>query len=194
MIEKFTNKIAKWLYLKNAISYSDIELYSYGIYSLVLTFIPLILACSIGAIMKKPLNGLEIVIVFMVLRKFSGGYHSKSLLVCFLYSSILLFLCIWASISIIFNYKIIIITIFFGIILIIISPMDSVHRRIDKQERIFYKKIVMGCVLLFLIIMFIFYMYKRNNEALNISIGIILTSILLIIGNIDNKIKEKYKR
>ena len=81
----------------NAINEADKELYKYALYSFFLLVSPLILAGGVGFGLGSVKHGVALIFPFMVLRKFSGGYHAKNLHTCILGSGFLLFLCIMLS-------------------------------------------------------------------------------------------------
>ena len=76
---KYQSVIVSWLIKKGAVSAEDRELYEYALTSAVMLISPLLLSLVIAAIMGVPLNGLILVIPFMTIRKYSGGFHSKRL-------------------------------------------------------------------------------------------------------------------
>ena len=60
----------------NAINEADKELYKYALYSFFLLVSPLILAGVIGFGLGSVKHGVALIFPFVVLRKFSGGYHA----------------------------------------------------------------------------------------------------------------------
>lgn len=97
-----TGKIVEWLINHDAIESDDKELYEYALYSLWLLVTPLFLAIIVGLCFGRIKEGIVIVIPFMLLRKFSGGYHAKHLWICLTSSTLLLSLCVRLS----FNFKV----------------------------------------------------------------------------------------
>ncbi len=63
-MQKYAGTIITWLICQQAIQEQDRELYTYALYNMVLLIIP-----------------------FMMLRKFSGGFHAKTPLRCMAISS-----------------------------------------------------------------------------------------------------------
>ena len=96
-MERCTGKITDWLIKCGAIPETDRELYEYAIYSILLSLSPMLLALAIGALFGSAVQGVLTITPFVILRKFSGGYHAKSARVCFISSSLLLVLCILIS-------------------------------------------------------------------------------------------------
>ena len=96
-MEKCTDTVVNWMIRCNAINEADKELYKYALYSFFLLVSPLILAGVIGFGLGSVKHGVALIFPFVVLRKFSGGYHAKNLHTCILGSGFLLFLCIMLS-------------------------------------------------------------------------------------------------
>lgn len=89
-MQYLSKQLSKWLLKSGAISDSELELYEYAIFTFLLTFFPITLSFFIGTILGKPIESLFLIVPFVFLRKFSGGYHLSSPIKCFLTSTALL--------------------------------------------------------------------------------------------------------
>ena len=76
------NSIINWLIKNSAISEENRELYEYAVYSAELLILPVIMAIVIGWLAGSIINGVLLIIPFMLLKKYSGGYHAKKLSIC----------------------------------------------------------------------------------------------------------------
>ena len=76
-MERCTGKITDWLIKCGAIPETDRELYEYAIYSILLSLSPMLLALAIGALFGSAVQGVLTITPFVILRKFSGGYHAN---------------------------------------------------------------------------------------------------------------------
>lgn len=179
-MKKCTDAVVDWMVRNNAIEKTDRELYEYAIYSFVLTVTPLLLAAGIGSSMGCAKQAIVLVIPFMLLRKFSGGYHSKHLWQCLLTSGLLLFLCISLTMKVQADWKLAVITAVASISLMIFSPIDSENRVLDKEERRDYKKIAIFFLLLFGVIESVLYYLGWYGDMVCISVGILLSAGLQI--------------
>ena len=138
-MEKCTDTVVNWMIRCNAINEADKELYKYALYSFFLLVSPLILAGVIGFGLGSVKHGVALIFPFVVLRKFSGGYHAKNLHTCILGSGFLLFLCIMLSMHVQCDLKLAIATVIASVSLITFSPIDSENRRLDTNEKRTYK-------------------------------------------------------
>ena len=93
---KYLSKhVATWLIRCGAIDEMDRELYEYAVYSLIFLIAPLAIILTFGIMMDRVLESIIIIIPFMCVRKFSGGFHAKHVWVCILCSCSVLFMCVY---------------------------------------------------------------------------------------------------
>lgn len=174
-MQKYAGTIITWLICQQAIQERDRELYTYALYNMVLLIIPLGLAVMFGWIIGNIRQAIVMIIPFMMLRKFSGGFHAKTPLRCMAISSFLLFLCIKIIFELSCNWKLLIVTAIMGGSLIIFSPVDS-----QKQQKEQYRKVVCEFVMFFLILIFILWKLNAQKYAVSIAVGIWLSAGLQI--------------
>ncbi|MEE0656991.1 MAG: accessory gene regulator B family protein [Blautia hansenii] len=179
-MKKRTNTVINWLVQYNVINETEKELYQYGLYSLLLLILPFILASGIGFCLGSMKHGIMLILPFLVIRKFSGGYHAKYLRYCILGSCILLFLSITLSIHMKYDWKLGICTGIAAVSLIVFSPIDSENRRLDIDEKRRYKKITAFCVILFGLLNIFSFFLEKHIYTTCFSIGIILTAGLQV--------------
>jgi len=87
MISKAASTISEWLLSSGAISEKDRSLYEYAAYSFIFSLAPLVIVAIIGSILGMLAEGIILILPFMFIRKFSGGYHLKSSRICFVTST-----------------------------------------------------------------------------------------------------------
>ena len=90
MLEKFSRKIAVWLIKSGILENDNSELYGYAIQYLLLIIIPTINFLAYCIATHNNIIGLIILFSFLLIRKYSGGYHCKSSTVCLIFSTIVL--------------------------------------------------------------------------------------------------------
>lgn len=179
MISRYSEIITNWLIDSGVIDKKDYELYFYGSYSLLISISPLFLTLIIGAFMGLIINGLLIITPFMLVRKYSGGYHANSPKTCLLFSILLLVMCIWLSDNISCK-DLVIFFLFANFILMIISPVDSQNYRLDEKQKKQYRKIVFRLLITLDIVIVGLYIFQIYTAVICISLGIILSAFLQI--------------
>lgn len=154
----------------------DRELYEYAIYSIFLTMSPLLLAIVFGYLFGAVWQSVLIILPFVVVRKFSGGYHAKKAGICLISSSLLLVLCIILSFCVECNWMLLFVTILSAISLMSFSPIGSKNRLLSRDEQVYYKKITAVIVVSFVIIDLLLFMFHLYASVVCISIGLILSA------------------
>lgn len=188
-----TEKIAGWLIRCNAIKSEDRELYEYALYCIFLTFSPIFLAIVFGLLYGAVWRSLLIIFPFMVIRKFSGGYHAKTATTCLLSSSLLLIMCITLSFYINSSLVLIGITVGTTISLICFSPIDNKNRPLSEEEKKHYKQITVTIAVSFIIADLLLFWFQLDICGVCISIGLILSAALQI-PCIITEMKKKHNK
>lgn len=177
MIGKCAYMVSDWLLSREVIQKEDQELYEYAVYSLLITIAPLAMSIIFGIIMGVFWQSIVLMIPFMTIRKYSGGYHAKKASVCFAISCLVLFCFISVSAYVEYNSSVAFILILVSVIsLIVNSPIDSENRRLSEIEKRRYKRIVMVQTLVYLSIFLGLCVINQPIYALCISIGMILAA------------------
>lgn len=188
--------VAKWLLKAGAISAEKVDLYEYAIYSFLFSSFPLLVVICLGAIFHMVLEGVVMIAPFMLIRKFSGGFHLKSSIVCTVSSITLLSLSL-VLIRLISAYnQLVLLTAFTLLISISVffnSPIDSEERKLSTKEVIAFRKICRGMLLAFLIIYIALLFFQSGYWAIPIGMGIILTSVLQF-PCLTKKILRQFRR
>ena len=179
MIANRAEVIAGWLVKNRTIKKSEQILYQYAIENFFLFLSTIVLAIGVGLILRNVMQSI-VLITFMCLRKFSGGYHAKSLKICLLSSSLLMFLSLKLSMKIHCNQELIEITVLSAIILMVFSPVENPNRVIERQEKKTYQKTVIVLTMVFLLLAIITYSFGLEAYTRSICIGIQLSATLQI--------------
>ena len=181
MISKIAAAVSEWLVAQGAVTDKDKNLFSYAVYSLLFGMMPIFIIVILGLIFDMLSEGLLLVTPFMLLRKFSGGYHLKSSMVCTVTSTSLLTFSLLAvriastsSTTIILS----VLVALSAITLFLLSPIDSEARRLSPKERKVFRLIARIITSIFLLIYFLLVLFDQTGIAAPIGIGIIIPAIL----------------
>ncbi len=177
-MEGVRNSIVNWLIKNSAISEENRELYEYAVYSAELLILPVIMAIVIGWLAGSTVNGIMLIIPFMFLKKYSGGYHAKKLSICMIISNILLTAMIKLSICDIKPAYMYITTCIAFIELCIVSPIQSDNKVLNEKEMRHYKKVVVMQLAVYSIIIICSSILNCMIVTKCICLGIILASIM----------------
>ena len=140
MMNYVVTKIVTWLINNEVIAEKDRELYEYAGDSILITLVSVFLVVVLGSFIGNLVTSIALILPFMVIRKFSGGFHAKHVWTCLCCSSALLVVCFWIASKIRFHVLLGVITVLAVISLATFSPVDSESRRLQSDEKKEYKK------------------------------------------------------
>ncbi len=182
MLTKFSSLIAQ--YINNNISNKsrfNINVLSYGIECILITFIPIIFYFIYSIVNNCLLAFIVWIIVFLIHRNNIGGFHASSHLKCLVLSTIYGIF----SLSLISNFQlygiisIIFVFLFFTIIHIVLKPFirnDSHDLTIIQSK----KKAVRSIIIIFILTVLSF-LYFNQMITNSIFIGYISSELLFLI-------------
>ena len=172
------------------ISDDDRELYEYAVNSIFMMIVPIVMSCIIGSIMGHLLTCIVFVALFILLRKFTGGYHTRHRITCIVLST---FIIVIATIIINMDINICLLILFQVVSMMLIcyfSPQDHYNYRLNNIEKICFKRIVYGILAAYCGMEVIFAIAGMRTLFNCISVTIISVTMLQIV-NIHNYIDKK---
>ena len=188
MIADFAEKISNTMVDRGIVQKEDVELYQYGIENSITVAGNLLASVLFGILTGR----LGVVLVFLLfystLRTYSGGVHCKSKLGCFILSMLILLVPVFSyewvmemvTFPVIFAMGVIAI-----VVILVLSPVESINKPLDDEERKYYKRIshcivtLQGCVLAFLYCMDIYEYFYAGYSSM------VLVAVFMIFGKIS---------
>ena len=181
MIKRLAAVTAKWLLQAGAISASDVELYEYGIYSFLFSMCPLTLVLIISMFLHMVVEGILLIIPFILIRKFCGGFHFQSPVLCGIVSTLVLTAFLlgirlvldtsgygwWCAVLLLAAAQI-----------IVFSPIDSEGRRLTQNEKKVFKKIAIVLSMITIAICAVLAAFHQTWAAVSVGSGLILSAAL----------------
>ena len=122
--------------------------------------VPLVIFLVISGIIGMFPEGFLIIMPFMAIRKFGGGYHAKHAYICMIMSTGFLAGCLYAVSHFSGSRLIPLFLLVSGISIAINSPIDHENKRLTEQEKMRYQRTTIVLVLLCL---FCFCRYECNG-------------------------------
>ncbi len=137
MVKKY---IIKRLITNKLISEEEVEIYKFGLESLILKLLHCVSYLCIGIYLKQLLELIIIATVLIPLRRSAGGYHAKTKVGCYIFSCMFI-ICILLALQGIHNRFMWWIALAISDLLIIkMSPVDNDNKKLDKSEIDYYTK------------------------------------------------------
>lgn len=199
-MENYCNKIIKYFVKQNLINTEDSELYSYALNIFIGSVVNFATTALIGMLLHIPLQGLAYFITFFLLRKFTGGLHTKSFFFCYIVSSISTFLvlfiikiCSNAAQSANEKFVFTVVLISASVFIFFFSPFENENKPLSDKEKKIFKfiafliSVAANCICTILL-------WKQKYLFMGIAAGILMTTILLLYAVVARKITENKKR
>ena len=140
--------------------------------------VPLVIFLVISGIIGMFREGLLIILPFMVIRKFSGGYHAKHAYICMIMSTGLLAGCLDAVSHFPGSRLMPLFLLVSGISIAINSPIDHENKRLTEQEKMRYQRTTIGLVLAACFVSVVMNVMGYNRYSSCVALGVILTGVL----------------
>ena len=178
MSNRIVIRIADWLISHGEINEEDRDLYQYALKNLLHAILPISLSLIVGLLFHCPERTLIIILPFVCLRRFGGGFHLRNAWVCMFFSAILITDCLAISFLIRNQEKVLVCALFAGISMICLSPVQHLNKQLTKEERKRCKRQVSFLVLFFSLLLALFYSMGLKDETVCLSIGMMLPATL----------------
>lgn len=193
MIRRISVTISEWLLKEKVVECGNQELFSYAAYCLLLGTLPLFIILILGLTCGMVYEGIIMLVPYMLIRKFSGGYHLNSPTVCLICSSLLLSLAL-ALVKFIsctnYLYLYSLATSISVAILCILSPIDSEARRLSERERLVFRNVSRLLALCTFIIYIGLLCFQSIRNAIPVGMGINLAAFLQLPCLVDRVFKK----
>lgn len=142
MIDKMIDKLLNRQILLGTMEVSDISVYRYGYTLMLETITNIIIAIIVAEITGEWFYILLFLLMFIPLRSFTGGWHSKRFEICAVWSNFVIIFGIIISETAMKTgeYGFIALEIISFVIIILLAPVQSKSKRLSDNEIKKYKK------------------------------------------------------
>lgn len=140
MLSKVCNKIVNLLIQNHIIQKDDREIYYFGLYQMISFIFNTITTLVIVSFFNMYIEGLLFCVFYYLLRCYGGGYHSKSVIVCYILSILLIIavLCITIKIKLSMLFLSIFVASF--IFVFFVSPVETSTKNWMKKKKMFIRE------------------------------------------------------
>ena len=188
MLKELSNKITKKLIENNIIEAADSELYEYGFWQGSVLFFNFLTVILLGILFNMLLESVIFLIFYGVLRTIAGGYHARTQNTCYILSIILMMVVLIMLKT--FHWNTIlccILTILSISVIFILAPVQDENKLLDETEKTVFKKLSRLISLLYGLIIFLLFLFNKNELAYCVVISLFTLTIMLVLGKIRNK-------
>lgn len=163
------------------------ELYEFGIRNGMILFLDITTAFLIGLLTTKLAVVAIFTVSFMVLRSYTGGYHSDSRIFCYIGSNMVLFIPVYTE-NIFLKASDMQVYILLSLAMVIIlwlSPMHSKNRKLDqKEQKHFGRKARLVAVMELIIFLALWYI-GQTAYAYAVYTSICITALFMLAGKVQ---------
>lgn len=184
MFCKLVEKFVDVLIINGTAKKEDKEIIVYGLISGVKLMFNIITTLALGLIFGLVIESLVFLISFPLIRTYAGGYHAKSAINCYVFSSIIVALVFgfvkYTPINYIFIVSVFIIVISLPI-LIKFAPVEARTKPLDNIEKKYFRKKVFVNLIIEFILIFVMFFLDFNKLGYTISLGILVSAVLVFM-------------
>lgn len=166
MITVISKKIAEFLCSKNIIEKDKKEVYQYGYEVLVSGLTGFIIVLVLGLFMKRFVDSLLFLAVFVPVRQLTGGYHADSYLKCNIVFTIVYLIVMLVSETM----KLEISLLYMGIMLMLYilavyeyAPMENPNKPLDADQKRINRKTALAVSVILSVTAMIVYLFDQKT-------------------------------
>lgn len=184
--------LTQYLIEKQVIDEADREVYQYGLLRGVEMLGNLGICMLIAWWLDMVLEGIFFFIFFIPLRSFAGGLHLKNYIFCFMLSLFtfiaILMLAKWCVLPM---YMLIVA--FGGLVgvLMILYPVENVHRRVTENENQYFRKKLKLFIVVDAIIIIVSLAIKKHSIVMMADLVLVLVVFTMLIAKVANKNQKR---
>lgn len=190
MIAKFAKKINEILIQKGIVQKEDAELYQYGIENGIVVAGNLLASGIFGIVTGRPGLVLVFLLFYASLRSYSGGSHCKSRIGCFLISMAILSIPVYTHEFVMNNVPaavILMIGIAAVVVILILSPVESINKPLDDEEKKYYARVTHCIVALQVCVLIILFCLGVKDYFYAGYSSIVLVAVFMVMGKVIMK-------
>lgn len=194
MITKISSKIVEALIKHSLVENEDKELYSYGFFILLSQILYFIIITTIGVLLNIILESIIFYIAFQFIRRYAGGYHSKTETRCEILSTLSILCCIvLIKLSKMYDIRIalLIISLVFAVLIFVLCPLDTPEKPLNDKEYKYFRKISWIILLLIIVAIIVSFIFKFNVVFAPCCASLILEGVLIGTGQIKKAHSKK---
>lgn len=193
-INSISERIVKKLLCDEIIEQEEYDIYLFGVYQNIVLILNMITSFIIFAMFHLVIEGLLFSIFYSSLRSYSGGYHSRTLSSCYIFSVLLTVGVALIINEIKLNYLWIIIFILACVFIYVTAPIDTSNKRLDDAEKKRYRKKSRIILFICILISIVFYLTQYEHGTITIILVVITEAVMLVLGIADNYLQFKERK
>lgn len=196
MIQIVSGAIAKWLEMEGTIPDEDQTLYAYAAYSFLFGILPIGIVMLLGLCFGMLQEGIMLIIPFIMLRKFCGGFHLKSSRICFFTTIGVLTFSLGLVKYIVRTGQMeapSVLVCLSVLSLCIFSPVENPARKLSEKEQLVFRTVARCLSLIFVAIYFYLSFHASIQYSAAFGVGVLLVGALQVPCVLRELLSSKLK-
>ncbi len=192
VIANLAKRIAYFLIKKGWGKEEECEIYQYGCEVIISVLVDILLVAVCGLLFHMTGKAFLFYAIFLVLRRYCGGFHAETYLVCnSVFTGIMLIALLGISYSSMIPIPCMaIVAVISFLIVIRYSPIVHKNKPLTEKEILLYRRVSIAISGLFLIMVFLIPMFNKEIAAI-IMLAMLATTGTMIVSVIQRKEGEK---
>ncbi|MCR1898495.1 accessory gene regulator B family protein [Irregularibacter muris] len=166
----------------------DKDLYIYGLKQGVFILLNIFTIIGMGLILGMLWQSFVLMLVYIPLRSYAGGYHAKTPLKCYLFSIVMLWVALlgirlipWT------NFTSLMVSFCAGSIIFFLAPVEDSNKPLDEVEKKIYKKRSRILLIVSIGVELLLWIIGFKKAAICIMMAIIMAAMMVVMGFLRNR-------
>lgn len=185
MFHSISERIISYAVKIDALDKDKTEEYIYGLELSLSVFASYLSVIIIGIIMGMIWQSILFLLLFVTVRRFAGGFHFKSQIVCYLFMCVI---CIIALLAIKYSENNIAICsaamAVSTLLLLVLSPIPAIEKPLDDKEKVVYGRITRILLAVIACAYIVLCFFDNVYAAKIISVTMFIISVFAILGKV----------
>lgn len=194
MIKKVSGGITDFLVEAGAAPTEDKALYEYGIRQGILLVINIATAVLIGFLLGMVWQCILFLIAYNPVRTYSGGYHARTPLACYLLSIPMILVVLLGIKMLPWNGYICVVALLCSVVIIeVLAPVADPNKPLNEREKIVYKGRTRSYSAVFFGVALMLWFAGLEQISLSIVMALGVAAVMLVLGAVKNGNMSKEK-
>jgi len=183
-----SDKIIESLISIGVVPSEDRALYQFGLNQGVIMIINALSALLIGLILGMLWQSIVLMLSYIPIRSYAGGYHANTQMKCYWLSNAVIFAVLVGIKLIPWNgYIFSTMSLFAAVVVFWLAPVEDLNKPLRQIEIVIYRRRARIIFVLLLCIAFLLWFAGNIQISVSVVMALQLVSVMLIMGVIKNK-------
>lgn len=184
-MDSFVNRMLQLLLNEELIQFEEKDIYEYGLHIFFLKIIHVASILFFSIVFKNTIEILIFMTCYMVLRKYTGGYHAHTSISCLAISILMVFVIYYSNNFMIFLVQLPIV-IMSVMVICILSPIISINNPFDHEQIQHNRKYSIFLSILFFIFWVLAVIFGLPIFSTAITYSLLFCSFFLLVAQFQS--------